>query len=55
MSVGIGGGTSIGPGWKNGPMIVLKKKYKSGGKVEIDFLPRQAVIYLDLVFELKCW
>lgn len=34
MSVGVGGGTSIGPGWKNGPMIVLKKTFKSGGKVD---------------------
>ena len=33
FGVGIGGGATLGPGWKSGPMITLKKSFKSGGKV----------------------
>lgn len=33
FGVSAGGGT-LGPGWSNGPKIIFKKTYKSGGKVE---------------------
>lgn len=33
FGVGVGGGATVGPGWKSGPMITLKKSFAKGGKV----------------------
>ena len=33
FGVGIGGGATLGPGWKSGPMLKLKKSFAKGGSV----------------------